>query len=156
MASDIFLKLEGIKGEATAEGHKEEIELQSFSFGVSNAGSGVGSGQGAGKASFSDISVSHMTDASSPAIMQACAIGKHFPKAWIYQRKAGGSQLEFIKIELDEVFVTGWSIGSSEAPMDSFSLTFSKIKYEYQPQDEKGAKKGGAIPGTFNLKEVKK
>ncbi|MCX7055759.1 MAG: type VI secretion system tube protein Hcp [Betaproteobacteria bacterium] len=156
MASDIFLKLEGIKGEATADGHKEEIELLSWSFGVSNAGSGTGAGAGAGKAHFQDLSFTTHLDASAPPLMQSVATGKHFAKAQLVQRKAGGTQLEYIKIELEEVFITSSHVGGSDMPTCNYSITFSKIKFEYQPQDEKGAKKGGAIPGTFDLKAVKK
>ena len=156
MASDIFLKLEGIKGEATAAGHAEEIELLAWSFGLSNSGSGTGAGAGAGKASFSDLSFTAHLDASAPPLMQACATGKHFAKAQLIQRKAGGTQLEYIKIELEEVFVTSVAGGGAEHPSVNYTLSFSKIKFEYQPQDAKGAKKGGAIPGTFDLKAVKK
>ena len=46
-AVDMFLKIDGIKGESQDKTHKEEIELLSFSWGVSNAGSGAfGMGSG--------------------------------------------------------------------------------------------------------------
>jgi type VI secretion system secreted protein Hcp len=34
---------------------------------------------------------------------------------------------------------------------DTFSLNFGKFKYSYQPQDNKGAKKGGAIDATYDI-----
>jgi type VI secretion system secreted protein Hcp len=34
---------------------------------------------------------------------------------------------------------------------ESVSLNFSKFKYSYQPQDSKGAKKGGAIDATYDI-----
>ena len=37
MALDMFLKLDGIAGESTNKGHKDEIEVLSFSWGVSNS-----------------------------------------------------------------------------------------------------------------------
>ena len=43
MAYDAFLKIDGIEGESNDKTHKGEIELSSFSWGVSNAGCrGVG------------------------------------------------------------------------------------------------------------------
>ena len=36
MAFDAFLKIEGIEGESTDKVHPGEIEIQSFSWGVSN------------------------------------------------------------------------------------------------------------------------
>ena len=51
MASDIFAKIGDIKGESRDAKHKDEIEVLSFSWGVTNAAStGTGGGGGAGKA----------------------------------------------------------------------------------------------------------
>ena len=47
MATDIFAKLGDIKGESLDAKHKDEIEVLSYSWGVTNAGSmGYGSGGG--------------------------------------------------------------------------------------------------------------
>ena len=55
MAADIFAKLGDIKGESLDDKHKGEIEVLSYSRGVTNAGSlGAGTGGGAGKATFRD------------------------------------------------------------------------------------------------------
>ena len=49
MASDIFAKLGDIKGESADSKHKDEIEVLSFSWGVTNSGSATsGGGIGAG------------------------------------------------------------------------------------------------------------
>ncbi len=67
MAVDVFLKLEGIKGESSDSTHKEEIEILSYSWGISQTGTmAYGGGGGAGKADFSDISLMKRLD-SSPA-----------------------------------------------------------------------------------------
>ena len=39
-AVDYFLKIAGIDGESTADGHKGEIDLESWSWGESNPGAG--------------------------------------------------------------------------------------------------------------------
>ena len=57
MASDMFLKLgNGIKGETKDSKHKDELDIMSFSWGVSNPTSHYGGGLSAGKASFGDFS----------------------------------------------------------------------------------------------------
>ena len=53
MASDIFAKIGDIKGESTDSKHKDEIEVLSFSWGVTN--SAKIKGGGAGKAILSPI-----------------------------------------------------------------------------------------------------
>jgi type VI secretion system secreted protein Hcp len=59
MAVDMFIKIGDLKGEAQDKIHKDEIDVLSSSWGVSNSGSAhVGLGAGAGKASIQDLSFS--------------------------------------------------------------------------------------------------
>ena len=84
MASDIFAKLGDIKGESLDDKHKDEIEVLSYSWGVTNAGSMAhGTGGGEGKATFHDLSFIHRYDKSSPVLMQYCATGVHLKEATI-------------------------------------------------------------------------
>ena len=67
MASDIFAKIGDIKGESLDSKHKDEIEVLSFSWGVTNTGAkAAGGGGGEGKATFQDISFVHHIDKASP------------------------------------------------------------------------------------------
>ena len=91
MAFDIFAKLGDIKGESQDAKHKDEIEVLSFSWGVTSA-PGAGTGGGAGKPVFPEFSMVHNIDKASPSLMKACATGKHLPEATITQRKAGKEQ----------------------------------------------------------------
>ena len=50
MALEAFLKIEGIPGESRKQGHADEIDILSFSFGASNPTT-VGKGTGAGASS---------------------------------------------------------------------------------------------------------
>jgi len=57
--ADMFLKIDGIEGESTDSKHKNEIELQSFSWGATQPGSaGHGGGAGVGKVQVHDFSFS--------------------------------------------------------------------------------------------------
>ena len=78
MAFDAFLKLDGIPGESNDKSHPNEIEIESYSWGVSNSGSlGSGGGGGAGKASFTDMNFTAPASAAGPLLAAACATGKH-------------------------------------------------------------------------------
>ena len=69
MASDYLLKVDGIKGESTDSKHKDEIEIESFSWGATQPGSfSTGGGGGAGKVSFQDIHFTQKYDKSSPVL----------------------------------------------------------------------------------------
>jgi type VI secretion system secreted protein Hcp len=155
-AVDYFLKLDGIDGESTDKKHKGEIDLNSFSFGVSQTGSfAYGGGGGSGKASFQDFHFTKRMDKASPKLMLACASGQHIAKATLVCRKAGGEQEEYLKIEFGDILVSSYQVGGSGGdalPTDQFSLNYGKINQEYKEQTAKGSL-GGSVKAGWNLKE---
>jgi len=151
MAVDMFLKLEGIKGEAQDKTHKDEIDVLAWSWGISNSGSShMGGGSGSGKANFQDISVTKYVDFSSTFLMTACATGKHIAEANLVVRKAGENPLEYIKMTLKDCLITSVSTGGSggeDRLTENLSINFAKVNVVYVPQSEKG---GGAGNAPFN------
>jgi type VI secretion system secreted protein Hcp len=150
MATDIFLELDGIKGESADAKHKEAIDLLAWSWGLSNGGTfHSGSGGGSGKASFQDISFTKYIDKATADLMYACASGKHLKKGTLYVRKAGEKPLEYLTYTLEEILVSSFSSGSSsgeERATENVTLNFAKVKVQYKTQDTTGAGKDG---GTF-------
>jgi len=144
MASDYFLNLSGIKGEAQDDKYKGWIDIFSWSFGASQSGSGghVGGGSGAGKVNMHDITVTKRTDTASADLFLKCANGKHYDEATIVSRKAGEKPLEFLKIKMQQVFVSSYNLGGShgdDTPMESITLNFAKIYMDYQVQNPDGS-----------------
>jgi type VI secretion system secreted protein Hcp len=142
MATDIFAKIGDIKGESLDTKHKDEIEVLSFSWGVSNSGSaGSGSGSGAGKATFQDLSIVHGIDKATPELLKACATGLHIKDATITHRKAGKGQQEYLIIKLNDVTITAVNHGGSEdSPyVESVQLKFGKVDLEYKAQKPDGS-----------------
>lgn len=143
MATDMFLKITGIKGESTDDKHKGEIEIESFTFGVSNMGTaGKGGGMGAGKANFQDISFVKRADAASPTLMQKCATGDHIDKALLTVRKAGGGQQEYYKVTLSDLMISSFVNGGSDGdsvPYENISLNFGRIEFDYYTQAKDGS-----------------
>jgi type VI secretion system secreted protein Hcp len=156
MASDIFAKLGDIKGESLDDKHKDEIEVLSYSWGVTNAGSmAFGSGGGEGKASFHDLTFVHNIDKASPVLMQVCATGTHLKEATITHRKAGKGQQEYLVVKMNDVIVTGVShAGSGETHSENVSLAFAKVNVEYKPQKADGSLDAG-IHFKYDLKAQK-
>src|SRR5918997_1405295 len=149
MAVDMFLKLNGIKGEAKdGKGHQDEIDVLAWSWGASNSGSAhVGGGAGAGKVNVQDLSFTKYIDKSSPDLMLACCNGKHFPEAKLIVRKAGEKPLEFLTITMNDLIVTSVSTGGSggeDRLTENVTLNFAKVKVNYVEQTEKGS--AGAKP----------
>jgi type VI secretion system secreted protein Hcp len=158
MASDIFAKLGDIKGESLDDKHKDEIEVLSISWGVSNSGSMAhGSGGGEGKASFSDLSFMHNVDKASPVLMQNCATGVHIKEATITHRKSGKGQQEYLIVKLNDVIVTSVQNSGSSGGGDtteSVSLAFAKVVVEYKPQKADGSLDAGVF-FKYDLKAQK-
>lgn len=150
MAVDMFLELDGIKGESTDSKHKEKIDILAWSWGLSNTGTfHHGSGGGAGKVNFQDISITKYIDKATSDLLFHCASGKHIAKGTIIVRKAGEKPLEYLTIKMDKIMVSSQSTGGSggeERLTENITLNFSKVALEYKIQDEKG---GGKDGGTF-------
>ena len=158
MASDIFAKIGDIKGESLDDKHKDEIEVLSYSWGVTNAGSmASGSGGGEGKATFHDLSFVHNIDKASPVLMQACATGTHMKEATITHRKAGKGQHEYLVVKMNDVIITGVTHGGASGGGDhseNVSLAFAKVNVEYKPQKADGSLDAG-IHFKYDLKAQK-
>jgi type VI secretion system secreted protein Hcp len=108
MAVDMFLKLDGVNGESKDKVHGKEIDVLSWSWGMTNSGSAhYGGGAGSGKAPVQDLTVTKFVDKSSPNLMLSCCNGKHYGSALLTVRKAGGKAIEYIKIKMAEVMITG-------------------------------------------------
>ena len=141
--SPIYIKIDGFPGEATAKGHEDEIEVLSFSWGLSNSSSIViGGGGGAGKASFKDFSFTNVVHKSSPKLMLACASGQHIDNAVLTIRKAGESPVDYLKLTFEEVFVSSFDQAGDEGgdrPVENLTLAFFKVKFDYTPQKDDGS-----------------
>ena len=140
MAVDYFLKLDGIKGDSKDSKHKDEIDIQSWSWGLSQPGALATGGSSTGKVQFQDFHFTKMTDRSSPVLILKCAKGEHIKEGLITARKSGDNPVEFLKIKLTDVVVSSHqSSASSELPTESFSVNYAQIVYSYFPQAEDGS-----------------
>jgi len=148
MAVDMFLKLPEVKGESKDKDHKEEMEIESFSWGATQLGtSSHGTGAGGGKVSMNDFHFVMRNNSASPTLFLFCANGKHLKDAKLTCRKAGGTQQNFLEVTMTDVLISSFQTGGSQAgevPMDQISLNYSKIEINYLAQDEKGITKSAA------------
>lgn len=157
MASDYLLEIDGIKGESGDATYQNSIEVNSFSWGVSQGGSFArGGGGGVARADFNDISFTKEACKAGPVLMVSAATGKHIAKAVLHVRKAGEDPQEYYKITFSDVLISsyqsGGSTGGTSLPMDTFSLNFAKIEYSYKEQKADGTL-GPEVKTGFDLKK---
>jgi type VI secretion system secreted protein Hcp len=150
MAEDIFLVLDGVDGESKDKTYTDKIDINSFSWGLTNSASGhLGSGSGTAIANVNDLSVTKYADKSTNKLIFYCYNGKHIPKAKLIVRRAGGDdKIEYLTYDMTEVFITGFSqsdgSGGSQLAQESVGLNFSKINITYKLQQATGS--GGDSP----------
>jgi len=145
MAVDSFIKIQGHDGESKDAKHKNQIDILSWSWGLSQTGDfHRGGGGGAGKVNINNLTFSKWIDISTPSLMLACANGEHIPKAELFVRKAGKDALEYIVFTMEKVIVSGIRLGNSgdESVMETITLNFAKLEFKYVEQGEKGSEKG--------------
>ena len=155
MAGDIFAKIGDIKGESQDPRHRDEIEVLSWSWGVTQSvATGTRTGAGSGKATFSDLTFVHKLDKASPILFKTCATGTHVPEAVLTVRKAGGGQQEYLVVKMSEVLITGvqTSVSGGADLSETVSLTFAKVELEYRPQKPDGSLDVGVV-FKYDLKQ---
>jgi type VI secretion system secreted protein Hcp len=137
-----FLKIDGITGESTDAAHKGEIDVESWSWGVTNTGSSTGGGGGSGKASFQEFHFVSRISKASPALFVSAAAGTHIKQARLsgVRGAANHKGVDFYQVDLSDVLVSSYQQGDSAdaVPTDQFSLSFAKIEVSYASQDTSG------------------
>lgn len=155
----IYMQMDKIKGNVTAEGHKEWIELSSFQMGVGRAIStavGKAKDREASAPSISEITVSKIMDESSPFLFQEATVGQA-KKVTIDFVTTGASKIEtYLQYVLENCMVSGYSISSGgDRPSETVSLSFTKITSNYMVYDDSG-KQTSKFPAGYDLELGKK
>lgn len=157
MAIDVYLQIDGIKGESQDEKHKDWIECSGVHWAIvqpKSATSSTGGGHTAERVEMTDIMFKKLSDLSSPILMQTCAMGKTLPKAKLeFMRADGqGERIKYFEIELENVLI-GMDTPGIEAGdilAEVVRLKFSKVKWKYT-QQKIGGGSGGNTAGGWDL-----
>lgn len=158
MAIDVYLQIEGIKGESQDSQHKDWIEVTGVHWGVHqprSATSSTGGGHTAERADLSDISFSKIADLSSPILLQSCAMGKTIPKAKFefFRADGNGTRVKYFEVALANVMVglVKPHLGGDDSYLtETVNLKFSKINWAYT-QQKIGGGAGGSTVGGWDL-----
>jgi type VI secretion system secreted protein Hcp len=142
-AATMVARIGDIKGESAVTGH---------SWGVVQPNARVGGG-GAGKATVNALTLTKYVDAASPILFIDSAQGKVMPQAQFTIIKVGGkSNVEMVKLKLDNVMVTSVTTGTATADgrfTETITLVFSVVEYTYTPQKGDGSA-GPAVTVKWN------
>lgn len=138
----IYLEYEGIKGNVTAEGYKDHIGIESVQFGVARAitmESGRMANREATRPTLSEVTLTKIADNSATALFKEAVTGAAGKKAVIKFVQTGADKVvEYMTYTLEDCLVSSYSIsGTGESdPVESISLSFSKITVNYNDYDK--------------------
>lgn len=159
MASDVYLQIDGIKGESQDSLHKEWIECSSVHWGIMQPRSACASSAGghtAERCELDDIMFHKIADLASPILMQTCATGKTIPKAkFEFMRADGdGKPIKYFEIELENVLIGQITPGIEAGSLlsENVCLKFWKVKWRYS-QQKIGGGIGGSTLGGWDLNQ---
>lgn len=157
MAIDVYLQIDGIKGESADSKHKDWIECQSVNWSLNqpkSATASTGGGHTAERAELSEVSFSKVADLASPILAQHCAMGKTIPRAkFEFMRADGqGDPIKYYEVELENVLIShvAQGVAGGDVMGESVGLKFSKVKWKYT-QQKIGGGSGGNTAGGWDL-----
>ena len=157
MAIDVYLQIDGIKGESADSGHEDWIEVKSVNWEVlqpKSATASTGGGHTAERTEHRDIVISKLADLSTPLLLQNCSSGKTLPKAKIEFLRADGQgeRVKYFEIELENVLISGVapSVDQGDILTEELRLKYSKVKWKYT-QQKVGGGSGGNTSGGWDL-----
>jgi type VI secretion system secreted protein Hcp len=161
MAIDVYLKIDGIKGESTDDIHKDWIECKSVQWEVlqpKSASSSTGGGHTAERCEHKDIVLTKIADSASPLLLQNCSSGKTIPSAkFEFLRADGkGDRIKYFEVELENILISNVApvVAEGEVLSESVSLKYSKVKWKYT-QQKMGGGSGGNTSGGWDLSSNK-
>lgn len=157
MAIDVYLQIDGIKGESTDSTHKDWIECLSVDFGViqpRSATASSGGGHTAERCEHKDIVVSKLTDLATPLLLEQSSMGKTIPKAKFdfMRADADGKRVTYFSIELENLIISSVfpKVQEGNIMTETFSIKYSQVKWKYVQQKISGGT-GGNTAGGWNL-----
>jgi type VI secretion system secreted protein Hcp len=144
-----------IKGDVTAEGYANWIDLSSMQFGV---GRGISMGVGSmsnrevSVPSLSEITISKNLDSSSAMLLKESLVGSEGVKVEIAIVRTGNTKIEEVgRYTLEGVLISGYSTSSGgDRPSESISLTYAKILVDLKGAD-KDNKNGTNVKVGYDL-----
>jgi len=149
----IYLKIESIKGNCTAEDFKEQIIVDSFQVSANNAitRDPANSERTLDRVQFSEMTFSKEMDSSSMLLYAACAGNEKLGNVTVsVTRTDGDEQMLLVKFELEDAMISNVSSSGHSGgglPGESFSINYTAITGQYTKQKSDATDGGQAVMG---------
>jgi type VI secretion system secreted protein Hcp len=152
--ADIFLQLDGIKGESMDDKFKDAIDLLSYTQSFRTPTSISAAGLAAGKVQCGAVTVLKNIDKASPLLIQYITTGKHIAKGVLSFRTSSEQPIVYYTVTLNDLVVS--SIDQTDNPdagkiVEKLTLVAGKFEFQYKPQNPDGSL-GAPVDFGFNCK----
>jgi type VI secretion system secreted protein Hcp len=151
-----YMKLGSIQGEATEDGHKDWIIIQSMDAPITRTipAGAVNQQRTKGQTVLGDVIVLRELDKSSPKLAEACANGTFFQEVEIdFCTTVNNKQEPYLTYKLKDVIVSSYSFHGEASgdplPTEQVSLSYSEIEWNYVVVDPNTGDKKGNVPGKY-------
>ncbi|MEM9556799.1 MAG: type VI secretion system tube protein Hcp [Acidobacteriota bacterium] len=164
MATNMYLKLDGIEGGCTAAGHEKEIEILSWHHGFSQPTSPVRSSAGSGtveQANHQALAFSKYIDGATDDLLKACWDGSQIKEGILTCYRSDGATdnkpVEYLRVTMEKIVVSNLSIsgGPGDVPVENISLDYGTVKYTYVPQKRADGTGGSKVEIKHDLETRK-
>jgi type VI secretion system secreted protein Hcp len=159
MATNFFLKLDGIKAESTDSKHAGEIQVLSWSHSFNQPTSPTRSSAGSGtveQANHADFSFTKYIDTATDDLLKACWTGQQIKSGVFKAYRSSGAKddaVNYLEIDFTGIIVSNYSIsgGTGDVPVETVTLSYSIVKYIYILQKDEDGTGSGQEPVQHDL-----
>ena len=169
MASDFFIKLDGIDGESADKSHAKWIEVVNFKHGAQQNVTAGRTTDVSGRGSFTPFTFVHLLDKASPKIQQFCMNGQKIAKVTFNVCRAiAGVQVPVYEVTMENCKIVRAEVASvvagadadivlptaenASAPVETVDIVAGKITWKYTAIKADNTK-DGAVEAAFNQVE---
>jgi type VI secretion system secreted protein Hcp len=151
----ILMNIKDVPGTSLMNGFTAQIEVMSYSHGVSMQVTGDVSNteRTSGKPRHQDFHVTKYMDKSSPLLNQKLCQAADLGDVTItVGRNDNGTVIPLIIYTLSKAVLSSVSVGGGggDKPVESVSLNYASIKWDYTAQKEAGGK-DGVVSGSWDV-----
>ncbi|WHI44515.1 Hcp family type VI secretion system effector [Microbulbifer sp. JMSA004] len=131
-----------VKGNVTASGYEDWIEIDNLHFGVGRGitmEAGAMANREASRPSLSELTFSKRLDAASGGLLKASVTGDEGVKVEIHVVQTGANSVEkYAVYKLENVLISSYSTSASAGgpPSESVALSYAKIETELNHADK--------------------
>jgi type VI secretion system secreted protein Hcp len=136
MAIDVYLQLDGIKGESSDSQHSGWIECSMVDWMISQPKSATSSSAGghtAERCEHSSIALRKLSDLATPILLQYCSMGKTIPAGRLefFRADGLGVRVKYFEINLTNILVSEVApeVYEGDVLSEHVSLKYSRVQW---------------------------